>query len=272
MAIPEERFTDAIFRRFADMIYQRFGIVYKEEKREMLRAKISRHMRREGMDSYEEFFNLLLHRDSRDLWMAFVDDITIHTTNFFRERNHFDYIRRHIDDIFEANPRILGRRELRAWSSAASTGEEPYTLAMVLAEALGDRASFKILATDVSRGALAQGMAGEYRVDIRQDVEPLYLQKYFVRTSRGFMVTPELRHRVVFRLFNLADPFPFRHPLDVIFCRNVMIYFSAEMQQELVDKVYRALAPGGLFFIGHSESLIGKRHRFKYIQPTVYMR
>ena len=134
MAIPEERFTDAIFRRFADMIYQRFGIVYKEEKREMLRAKISRHMRREGMDSYEEFFHLLLHRDSRDLWMAFVDDITIHTTNFFRERNHFDYIRRHIDDIFEANPRILGRRELRAWSSAASTGEEPYTLAMVLAE------------------------------------------------------------------------------------------------------------------------------------------
>ncbi len=272
MAIPEERFTDAIFRRFADMIYQRFGIVYKEEKREMLRAKISRHMRREGMDSYEEFFHLLLHRDSRDLWMAFVDDITIHTTNFFRERNHFDYIRRHIDDIFEANPRILGRRELRAWSSAASTGEEPYTLAMVLAEALGDRASFKILATDVSRGALAQGMAGEYRVDIRNDVEPLYLQKYFVRTSRGFMVTPELRHRVVFRLFNLADPFPFRHPLDMIFCRNVMIYFSTEMQQELVDKVYRALAPGGLFFIGHSESLIGKRHRFKYIQPTIYMR
>ena len=272
MASAENDFSDAIFRRFADLIYARFGILYKEEKREMLRIKIACHMHREGLDSYEAFFDLLLHRDSRELWMAFVDDITIHTTNFFRERNHFDYIRTKIDDICEANPRILGRRDLRAWSAAASTGEEPYTLAIVLAEALGDRASFKVLATDVSRGALAKGMAGEYRDDIRRDVDPLVLQKYFRRTPKGFAVEPELRHRVVFRLFNLADRFPFRQPLDMIFCRNVMIYFSTEMQQELVDKIYRALAPGGLLFIGHSESLIGKHHRFRYLQPTIYMR
>lgn len=272
MGIPGPRLSDAMFRRFADLIYTRFGILYKEEKKEMLQIKIARHMHREGMDSYEAFFDLLLHRDSRDLWTAFVDDITIHTTNFFRERNHFDYIRTKIDSIFQANPRILGRRDLRAWSSAASTGEEAYTLAMVLSETLGDRASFKVLATDVSRGALVKGMTGEYRGDIRRDVDPIYIQKYFRRTAGGFAVGPELRHKVVFRLFNLADRFPFRQPLDMIFCRNVMIYFSAEMQQELLDKLYRSLAPGGLLFIGHSESLIGKKHRFRYIQPTIYMR
>ncbi|NCC96701.1 MAG: methyltransferase domain-containing protein, partial [Synergistales bacterium] len=172
----------------------------------------------------------------------------------------------------KSNPRILQRAEIRGWSSACSTGEEAYTMAMVLKDSMGDRATPKVLATDVSKGSVAKAMKGEYRKDIRKDVDPLILQRYFTKAGEHYRVNQEIRRFITFRSFNLAEQFPFRDSFDIIFCRNVMIYFSPEMQQSLLNKLYRALTPGGLLFIGHSESLIGKVHRFQYIQPTVYMR
>jgi chemotaxis protein methyltransferase CheR len=265
------RMSDRQFLQFQELIYKRFGILYKEEKKDMLQAKISRQMRSLGVESYDDYLEAIRGGDDEN-WSSFVDDITIHTTNFFRERNHFDYLRKNMDALLRNNPLVRQRFEIRAWSSACSTGEEAYSLAMVLREALDERISLKILATDVSRGSLARAAAGWYRSEIRKDAEPYFLQKYFSREDGGFRVNESLRRCVRFRFFNLAEHFPFRNVFDVIFCRNVMIYFSPEMQQALLGKMARVLPPGGLLFIGHSESLIGKQHRFQYVQPTIYMR
>ena len=264
--------SEPMFRKFAELLSLRVGMFYDDHKREMFRLKIARHMRRAKVYSCEAFYRLLLQEDSRELWADFVDDMTVHTTRFFRERHHFNYLQSQFSEICQANPRILERMELRAWSAATSTGEEAYTLAMVLRETLGDAVAFRVLATDVSRGALLKALAGEYQEEIRKDVAPLLIQRYFKPTPRGFSVGPELRRSVVFRLFNLVDQFPFARPLDVIFCRNVMIYLPAEAHRILLQKLSHALAPGGLLFVGHAESLANKEHRFRYIQPTIYMR
>lgn len=265
--------TDSQFLKYQDLIYRRLGILYKEEKRDMLLGKVSKHMRAMEIEGYDQFFQIIRGAAEDDqVWTDLVDDITIHTTNYFRERNHFDYISRNVDTIMKSNPRILQRAEVRGWSSACSTGEEAYTMAMVLKDSMGDRATPKVLATDVSKGSVAKAIKGEYRKDIRKDVDPLILQRYFTKAGEHYRVNQEIRRFITFRSFNLAEQFPFRDSFDIIFCRNVMIYFSPEMQQSLLNKLYRALTPGGLLFIGHSESLIGKVHRFQYIQPTVYMR
>lgn len=265
--------TNSQFLSYQDLIYRRLGILYKEEKRDMLQGKVSRQMRAMEIEGYDQYFQIIRRATEDDkVWTDLVDDITIHTTNYFRERNHFDYISKNIDTILKSNPRILQRGEIKCWSSACSTGEEAYTLAMVLKDCLGDRIVPKILATDVSKGSVAKAIKGEYRKDIRRDIDPLVLQRHFIKTAETYRVSQDIKRLVTFRSFNLADHFPFKDTLDIIFCRNVMIYFSPEMQQSLLDKFYRALTPGGLLFIGHSESLIGKVHRFKYIQPTVYMR
>ena len=265
--------TDNQFLKYQDLIYRRLGILYKEEKRDMLLGKVSRHMRNMGIEGYDQFFQIIRSAgDSDSIWTDLVDDITIHTTNYFRERNHFDYISRNVETIVKNNPRIVQRAEIRGWSSACSTGEEAYTMAMVLKDCMGDRAIPKILATDVSKGSVAKAIRGEYRKDIRRDVDPLVLQRYFTKAGEIYRISKDIKRLITFRSFNLAENFPFRDTFDLIFCRNVMIYFSPEMQQSLLNKLYKALTPGGLLFIGHSESLIGKVHRFQYIQPTVYMR
>ncbi len=264
--------SESLFRKFVALVSHRVGISYDDQRREMFRLKMARHMRRTRVRSFEDFYRLLLREDSQELWADFVDDVTVHTTHFFRERHHFDYIQCQFSEICRANPRIGERGELRVWSAATSTGEEAYSLAMVLRETLEDAVSFRILATDVSRRALSRALAGEYREEIARDVAPLLLQRYFRRIPQGFSVGSELRRRVIFRLFNLVDRFPFSQPLDMIFCRNVMIYFPAELQQALVHKMYQALTPGGLLFVGHAENLAGKEHRFRYVCPTIYMR
>lgn len=265
--------SDGEFFRFQELIYRRLGILYKEEKREMLQAKVSRQMRRLDIDRYGTYFEKIRQgRRTDPLWSSFVDDITIHTTNFFRERNHFDYLSRNVAEMTARNRRIADRREVRAWCAACSTGEEAYSLSIVLEEALGEGFSAKVLATDISRASVAKAMSGVYRREIAKDVGPSLLHRHFVPVAEGYRVRETLRRRIVFRLFNLAEPFPFRNGFDIIFCRNVMIYFPPEMQQSLLNKLYRALVPGGLLFIGHSESLIGKNHCFHYVQPTVYRR
>lgn len=264
--------TDTQFERFSQLIYQRFGIHMNSSKKDMLQAKLARVMKRREIDSYDEYYDLLSRDGNRRNWSEFASEITVNETSFFREIGHFDFIRNQIGFILENNRAIKTQGEVKVWSAGCSTGEEPYTLAITFREHLPPPLRVRILATDVSTRVLNIAEEGQYQKKILREVSPNVLSRYFEHSKDLFRVRKEIRDLVTFRQFNLLNPFPFRRQLDVIFCRNVMIYFDRVVQQDIIDRFYRALNLGGLLFIGHSESLIDKRHQFRYVQPTIYMK
>jgi chemotaxis protein methyltransferase CheR len=267
-----EKMTDIQFEKYQTLVYQNFGIHFVPQKRELLIVKVDKLMRKYNLASYDEYYQLLTKGANGEYWAEFADEITIHQTSFFRENNHFEFIRTRLRFILETNPRIMETNEIRAWSAGCSTGEEPYTLAMVLKEWLPNDINIRILATDVSGRSVATAQRGVYPDTIKKYMDPYFLLEYFTRDGEHYQVKSELKELITFRLFNLMDAFPFKNTFDIIFCRNVMIYFDAPVQQELIKKFYTYLGKGGLLFIGHSESLINKQYHFKYIQPTVYQK
>jgi chemotaxis protein methyltransferase CheR len=267
-----KRMTDIQFEKYRILIHHNFGIHFLPTKREIVATKVDKLMRKYNLSSYDEYYQLLTKGANGEYWAEFADEITVHQTNFFREKNHFEFLRTRLRFILESNPRIMETKEIRVWSAGCSTGEEPYTLAMVLKEWLPDEVKIRILATDVSGRSVATAQRGVYPGTIKKDMDPYFLMEYFIHDGEHYQVKPELKELITFRLFNLMDPFPFKNTFDIIFCRNVMIYFDAQVQQELVRKFHNFLGKGGLLFIGHSESLINKQYTFKYIQPTVYQK
>jgi chemotaxis protein methyltransferase CheR len=259
------------FDKFSKLIKDRLGIHIGEAKRELVQSKISKLMRTNEILDYDEYYDLIINNKTQH-WNTFVDEITIHKTNFFREDNHFNFIRDKVETILAHNPRILRNYELRAWSSACSTGDEAYTLAMVLKEYLPVGINPKILATDVSPKVIKEAHQAEYVLDNEDLINAYFLGKYFVRNSFNYKIANDIKNLVTFRTFNLMNIFPFQDKFDIIFCRNVMIYFDTPTQEQLIKKFYDVLVPGGLLFIGHSESLTQKQYKFKYIQPTIYMK
>lgn len=267
-----EKMTDIQFEKYRTLIYQNFGIHYAPQKRDILATRVDKLMRKYNITSYDEYYQLLTKGANGEYWAEFADEITVHQTAFFRENNHFEFIRAHLRFILQINPRIMKNNEIRVWSAGCSTGEEPYTLAMVLKEWLPSEINIRILATDVSGRSVATAQRGVYPANIKKNMDPYYLMEHFTHVGEYYQVKPELRELITFRLFNLMDPFPFKNTFDMIFCRNVMIYFDAQVQTELVKKFHDYLTRGGLLFIGHSASLINKQYSFKYIQPTIYQK
>ncbi|MCX7747373.1 MAG: protein-glutamate O-methyltransferase CheR [Clostridia bacterium] len=267
-----QAFQENVFRKYSNFIYENFGIYLNEEKKELLQSKLLKLMMKHKTASYEAYFNLLTQSGNREILVEFANEITINKTDFFREINHFEFIKKNSDLILERNKRIRRNSEIRVWSAGCSTGEEAYTLAMVLQEHFLPGLLIKILATDLNSKVVSQAMKGVYPSSIKGDMDILYLSKYFEKVQNEWYVTESTKRLVTFRLFNLMDDFPFKKLFDFIFCRNVMIYFDSKTQQRLIDKFYEVLAPGGLLFIGHSESLTNKKHKYQYIQPTIYMK
>jgi chemotaxis protein methyltransferase CheR len=260
------------FNRFSDLIYNQFGIYYSDTKIEILQTKLNKLMSKYNMVSYDECYGNLISMADKTLLSDFANEITVNFTSFFRESLHFDYIRENAAGLLAAKPDRTGDNDFRVWSSACSTGEEPYTLAMILKEALPAGVNIRILASDINKKVLSIAQRGLYSADIKNEVERRYLDKYFYKTPTGYMISDELKKLVSFRHFNLMHDFPFRNNFDMVFCRNVMIYFDAAVRQELLNKFYEILPAGGLLFIGHSESLSGHNHKFRYVQPAVYVK
>lgn len=264
--------NNSLLEKFCTLIYDNWGISFNQNKKELLQGKLERIVRKYGLNSYEEYYQLLTTGDNQQYWREFVDEITIHKSSFFRENNHFEFIRGQLRVIFENNPRILKNNEIKVWSAGCATGEEPYTLAMVLREWLPEGIAIKILATDVSSRTLTIAQSGMYAANIKKDMDPYYLLRYFMRNGEEYEVVSGVKELITFRLFNLMEQFPLKDTFDIIFCRNVMIYFDLLTQQELIQKFYEYLIRGGLLFIGHSESLLNKEHNFEYLQPTIYLK
>ena len=266
----EQRYLDL----FCDYLYKNMGIHIEKNKRNLLSQKLVKLINESDVKSLGEYYHFIvapsITEKQKTLKNRFIDTITIHKTNFSRENNHFEFLKRNIDQIIDASPTVRATRELRVWSSACSTGEEAYTLSMLLKEILPRDINAKILATDISPQSIHKALTGLYKFGPEDYITNYYISKYFSKNEDSWVITDEIKNNVTFRLFNLMEPFPFRNPFDIIFCRNVMIYFDREVQEKLVNNFYSSLSDNGLLFIGHSESLIQVKHNFIYHEPTIY--
>lgn len=259
---------------FCEYLYQNMGIYIEDNKKNLLVQKLSKLMQDAGILSSGEYYHFIvsppISERQKDLKNKFIDTVTIHKTNFFRENNHFEFLQKNIGSIIAESQSAKFTGELRIWSSACSTGEEAYTLAMLMKEILPSNMRAKILATDISPSSIRKGLEGVYKFGPEDNISNYYINKYFNKVGSDWVISDEIKSCVTFRLFNLMEAFPFKNPFDIIFCRNVMIYFDKDIQEKLVNNFHRALSNKGFLFIGHSESLIQIKHPFTYYEPTIY--
>ncbi len=268
--------SDAQYRKLSSLVYRLCGIQLGEGKRELLKARLAKRLRATGCADVGSYIKRLENDPDGNELVAFLDVITTNKTDFFREPQHFEFL---TSQVLPKLDKLCGRdRSFRIWSAACSTGEEPYTIAMVLRDnqaLLGGRTP-SILASDLSTRVLDQARRGVYAVErvrgIPRSVLTTHFQKGRNRWEGFVRVRPELRAMVEFKRINLMEPFRFQQPFHVIFCRNVMIYFDRPTQEQLVDKFYHCLVPGGYLLVGHSESLTGIKHRMRFVRPAIYRR
>ncbi len=268
--------SDTEFQKFRDLVYQRAGINLHQGKKQLVQARLSKVLRQEGLHSFHDYYELVLNDKTGNKLVDLLDRISTNHTYFFREKDHLDYLSDTIIRNILKSGKGNGAQEIRLWSAGCSSGEEPYSIALKILEDGGLPAGtkLKILATDLSTKVIEAASRGVYREDKLRNITPGMKRKYFQKgkgRSEGFYrVIQPVRDLITFRKFNLMDQFPFRRKFDVIFCRNVMIYFDRETQQRMVNKFTQFIKPGGYFIVGHSESLSGITHKLQYIVPTIY--
>jgi chemotaxis protein methyltransferase CheR len=263
----EFHFTQADFERIRKLIHQQAGISLAPIKQDMVYSRLARRLRALGLATFAEYLSLLETGDPQE-WETFVNSLTTNLTSFFREAHHFDILRKHLQ--------AAHHRPLRIWCSAASTGEEPYSLAITACETFDTLSpSVEILASDIDTNVLATAQRGVYPMERVERLSAERLQRFFLKGSGAQVgyarVRPELQRLITFTRINLLDPrWPVRESLDVIFCRNVMIYFDKPTQEAVINKLCRNLVPGGYLFVGHSESLAGLNLPVACIGPAIY--
>lgn len=263
--------TAAEFDQIRKMLHSLCGINLVPGKEGLVKTRLTKRLRALGLRSFEEYLNHLEQHPAEITTM--VDFLTTNKTNFFREIHHFNYLRDTFLPPYKPKP---GR--LRFWSAGCSSGEEPYSLAILLSEEFPDRARWdiRILATDISTRMLQKAREAVFEEETIQDIPGLWRQKYFTcqqaREPRSYQVKADVRSMVRLARLNLMDHWPMKGPFDVVFCRNVMIYFDKPTQERLVNRFWHLLSPGGLLLVGHSESLTTFPHEFHYAQPAVYVK
>lgn len=260
------------FKKYCNFIYEKTGIFISNKKRDLFNIKLNKAMKKANINSYEEYFEYLQRNDNKELLQYFLNTITTNTTQFFRENHHFEYIVENMHSILNNNPRIQINKEIRIWSAGCSSGEEPITLAIVLKEYFCYDINIKILATDINTDVLLKAIKGIYSLSECENIPKIFINKYFDKINDDFSVKEEIKNLITYRSLNLKEDFKFKKGFDMIFCRNVMIYFDRDVQENLINKYYNQLVNGGLFFIGHSESLINKKHNYRYVKPSIYMK
>jgi chemotaxis protein methyltransferase CheR len=265
--------TSLEFKAVSALMYKTSGVNLTAGKEGLVESRLASRLRVLRLDSYSDYLARVTDDCTGAELTVMLDLLTTNKTSFFREEAHFQYLTR------EVLPRLKERgTEVRIWCAGCSSGEEPYTLAMVLAEQWPGRSGppVRILATDLSTRILARARAAEYDEQQMGNLDRARVNRHFepVGDERGrrFRVREELRRMVQVTRLNLMQPWPMKGPFDVIMCRNVMIYFDAPTQERLVNRYWELLAPGGSLLVGHSESLTALSHRFTYVQPATYLR
>ncbi|HUK66230.1 MAG TPA: protein-glutamate O-methyltransferase [Anaeromyxobacteraceae bacterium] len=273
---PHSPMEPQLFQRFAALAYDKAGISIKPGKEALVTARVAKRLRALSLPDPESYLRYLEQDGTGEELTCFLDVISTHFTSFFREPDHFEHLSAELGERMAA-----GAKRLRVWSAAASTGEEPYSMAMTAFEVSGlERVDFKILATDIALDTLRQAAQGAYSAARMEPVPRELRTRYFTRRADSneaegevWEVKPELKNCIAFRRLNLAEPpFPMQGPFDVVFCRNVLIYFDQPTRQRLISAVEGLLRPGGLLCIGHTETLSGINSTFLMQRPSVFRR
>jgi|SRR5262245_25257419 len=270
----EFAFSDDDFRELARLAYDYAGIALADSKRNLVYSRLSRRLRVLGLRSFGDYREHLASND-REI-ESFINSISTNHTKFFRESHHFDHFRTHVAVPFTQNAHRASGQRLRVWSAGCSTGEEPYTIAVVLKREIRDlaRQDVRILATDIDTDVLGKAARGEYPVSSFDDVPKTY-RDFFEASddeAANIAMSDDVRSLIAFRRLNLMEAWPFQGLFDAIFCRNVMIYFDAATKATLVERFTRQIKPGGWLYIGHSESLIGSHPGLRLVGRTIYRR
>ncbi len=265
-------------KRVATFIGDEVGIQLPASKHKLVESRLRRRLKVLGFNDFKSYLDHTLESDDGELEkLQLIDVITTNKTNFYRESDHFDYLEQHAVSEMEKIKVNESRRELNIWSAGCSTGEEAYTLSIILNEIASKQKSFlfNILATDISHSCLSTGSRGVY-TENQVEIIPLELRKKYLLRSKNsteklVQMGPELRRCIRFKSLNLMDErFSLTEKMDVIFCRNVMIYFNNKLREELVARFENQLVDGGYLFVGHSESLNGIKTSLKQVAPMVY--
>jgi len=265
--VREFHFTDQDFERIRKLLYEHSGISLSDAKRDLVYSRVARRLRENSLTTFREYLIFLdAHEDE---WQSFINSLTTNLTSFFREAHHFQLFADHIK-------KVMHRKPLEIWCSAASTGEEPYSMAMTMVDLFGSYAPpVHILATDIDTNVLRKAQEGVYSADRVEKLPADTLKRFFLKGTgnhEGMVrVRPELRDMITFRQLNLLDEkWPIRGPFEAIFCRNVMIYFDKPTQYKILKKFIPTMRRDGLLFAGHSESFHHAVDLFKIQGKTVY--
>jgi chemotaxis protein methyltransferase CheR len=271
----EFEYTRADFDHLRRLSNAHTGIVVPDDKFNMFYSRLAKRLRALGLSSFKEYCHYLEAEHDTE-FTAFINAITTNLTSFFREQHHFDFLKQTAIPEFLANPKQ--ERRIRIWSAGCSTGEEPYSIAMTLRERIPNISSWdiKILATDIDSDVLETAGKGVYAIKGKEVLNDVHLKKWFLKGSNAnsgkARARNELQELIAFKQLNLLSKWPMKHSFDIVFCRNVLIYFDAELKQSLTEKFTHMVRPGGYLIIGHSESIGQWASDLKLIGKTIYQR
>ncbi len=255
--------NDTQFIQFRDLIYKSSGITFSDTNRSILDSRLKEQLREKHLTDLDEYFKLV-SSDQEELKL-FLDSVTTNLTRFFRNQPHFDALINYVIPHIIEEKKKTGSRKIRIWSAGCSTGEEPYTIAMLLADKLPAPYTFEILASDISLKSLMVGRQGFYAKNKVAGIPPEYLSRFFTESTDGYQAKPELMSTISFDYHNLANERGDRD-LDIVFCRNVLIYFDEVAQKATIDRFWKSMGTPSYLFIGHSESLFGMETKFNFLK------
>jgi chemotaxis protein methyltransferase CheR len=263
------------FNTLRQMVFDHCGIEVRPQKKQLMVNRLAKRLRHLGLQTFSEYLHYLEKGNHRDQeFIELIDAITTNKTDFFREPKHFQFLEETVlPEIISTMPNKT--KSIKVWSAACSSGEEPYTTSICLSEALNKHYgwSFDITASDISETILRQAITGIYEESKVSPIPANLLRKYFLRGNKRYKVKPELSKNITFKKINLnLDFHRMLSSYDVIFIRNVLIYFNRQTQQSIIEKCWNVLRPGGYLFLGHSETLQGMETKFHYVLPAIYQR
>lgn len=271
LELPGREFawTARDFDRVQKLIYLRAGISLHDGKHAMVYSRLSRRLRDTGHSTFHDYLDWLESVDSAE-WQEFVNALTTNLTSFFREQHHFELLSEYLRSFQSGAP-------LKLWCAASSTGEEAYSILMTVLDTIGQQSNFSLLASDIDSRVLATAKQGVYALDSVKGIDASRMHRFFLRgkgENAGLArVRPELRTLITFQMINLiAERWPITDPFDVVFCRNVMIYFDGLTQRRVLERLHVSMKPGGLLFVGHAENFGDSRDLFVLRGKTVYER
>ena len=255
--------TDSEFEKFRKIIYDKSGITFSATNRSILDSRLKEKLREKNLASVQDYYNLIMSDEGEMKTM--LDSVTTNLTRFFRNQPHFDALVHYVIPHIIEEKKKTGGTVIKIWSAGCSAGEEPYTIAMILKSLLPPPYTFQITASDISLKSLMVGQQGFYPESRIQGIPPEYLSKYFIKTENGYQVCKELISTIKFDYHNLRNDSGMRN-LDIVFCRNVLIYFDEAAQKACIDRFWDAMGKKSYLFIGHSESLFGMDTKFEFLK------